>query len=487
MQRILLPIILTLLAASGWVIAYWLLQNPDAPDDEQASPELSVTQPLPSLAPVLQQVMPGVVNISARGVENVRDPIFEDPFFRYLFAPNGRVDSNQPEVPPTSRSNVTQETFSSLGSGVIVDAKQGYVLTNYHVIDGATEITVNLIDDRELPAKVIGSDKESDIALLKIPADNLTAIPIAQEDGLVLVGDFMVAIGNPFGLKHSVTFGIISGLGRSGIAGGYEDLIQTDVPINLGNSGGALIDMQGRLVGVNKAILSQSGGSVGIGFAIPIAQAVDVMEQLVKYGEVRRGRLGIRGQTLTEELANLFGTAITSGVIVTDIRVGSAGQRAGIRPGDIIIGLNGKRVVDSQSLENAIGLSSISDNVSIVIVRQDEELTLAARLQAFVPEEIFGGDLRNSLNGAMFGNAEDYRYPVNFGVIVTAVEPNTPAWDLGLEQGDIVTSVQNQRVGKLEDFELIMLNYNGDTSARILRGQTPYNVLVPDDDGVLPN
>lgn len=469
MQRFFLPIILTVLAASGWAVAYWQLANPaqSTAHISQPSPadDTNVDAGLPSMAPILRRVMPGVVNISARGVVDVRDPFFEDPFFRYLFAPNN----------PGTR----QEAFSSLGSGVIVDAELGYVLTNHHVVDGANEITVILIDDRELPAQVIGSDKDSDIALLKISADELTAIPIAAPQKRTAVGDFMVAIGNPFGLKHSVTLGIISGLGRTAISGGYEDLIQTDAPINQGNSGGALVNMQGELVGINKAILSQTGGSVGIGFAIPINQAVDVMQQLAAYGEVRRGRLGVRGQTLNEELARAFGTNINAGVIVTGVRLGSAGQKAGLRRGDIIIGLNGKRVVDSQSLENAIGLSPVGEPITINVLRNDTETRLQTKLQAFVPEEIFGGDLRASLRGAMFGNAEDYRYPVQFGVMVTAVEPNSPAWNLGLETGDLLTILGDNRVGNLDDLETELLLANSAKPAQLLRNETRYQLVIP--------
>lgn len=451
MNRILLPFLLTVLAASGWAVAYWqttqqahqlVIDSAQKPSNEEHT--------LPSLAPMLQGVMPAVVNISARVDEN-----------------NANNDDFNALKP-----------LPSLGSGVIIDAANGYVVSNHHVVEGATEITVILIDDREIPATLMGSDKDTDIALLKIPAEALTAIPIADSDH-VQVGDFMVAIGNPLGLRHSVTLGIVSGLGRTGIAGGYEDLIQTDAPVNSGNSGGALVNAKGQLVGINKATLSQFSGNVGIGFAIPANQATEVIQQLIEFGEVRRGRLGVRGQTLTEELAEAFGSKINSGVIVTQVSVGTAGHRAGLRRGDIIVGLNGRRVTDSQSLENAIGLTSVGNVVAININRNGKEMLLNTMLQAFVPEQIFGADLRPNLQGAMFGNAEDYRYPANYAAIVTEIETNSPAWELGLEEGDLIMGIGNNRVGSLDDLEAAILSNRNRARVQLQRGRARYYLLLP--------
>lgn len=465
MNRFLLPILLTLLAASGWLVAYWQLShNPQQPVNN-AQPVL-IKAPLPSLAPMLDQVMPAVVNISTRGTVATQAPFYEDPLFRYLFDPQG------------NQSRTRQKSFSSLGSGVIIDSEKGYVLTNHHVIESATEITVNLRDDREFSAVLIGSDKDTDVALLQITPDELIDIPLADSDK-TRVGDFVVAIGNPFGLKHSVTQGIVSGLGRTGIAGGYEDLIQTDAPINRGNSGGALVNNRGQLVGINKAILSESGGSVGIGFAIPTNQVLDVMQQLVEFGEVRRGRLGVRGQTLTQTLAESFGAKTDYGVIVTQVTVGSAGHRAGLLLGDIIIDLNGRKVVDSQSLENAIGLTAVGNDITITAYRDGRKITLKTTLQAFVPEQVFGGDLRSSLQGAMFANAEDYRYPANYGVIITEVEVNSYAWELGLEVGDLITAMGRFRIGNITEMEKLLLGTAGRVRAQLQRAGTRYFLLIP--------
>src|SRR5512134_589353 len=260
--------------------------------------------PVPSLAPMVKRVSPAVVNIATKGTVQEQNPLLNDPFFRRFF-----------DVPNTPR----QRQFQSAGSGVIVDAKQGYIITNAHVIENATEITVTLLDNRSLTAKVVGKDEGSDVAVVKVQASNLMDIPIADSDRTE-VGDFVVAIGNPFGLGHTVTSGIVSALGRSGInPEGYEDFIQTDASINPGNSGGALVNLSGQLVGINSAILSRTGGNIGIGFAIPSNMMKTVMSQLLKHGEVRRGVLGVNIQTLTPDIAESMEIGNVQGALISQV------------------------------------------------------------------------------------------------------------------------------------------------------------------------
>src|SRR6202161_4335501 len=282
--------------------------------------------PMPSLAPMVKRVSPSVVNIATRGTvkkkPGQRNPLLDDPFFRRFF-----------DVPPDSKPRERQ--FQSAGSGVIVDAKNGYIITNHHVVENASEITVTLLDNRSFSAKVIGSDEGADIAVLQAKQPNLVAMALGDSSRLE-VGDYVVAIGNPFGLQHTVTAGIVSALGRTGInPDGYEDFIQTDASINPGNSGGALVNLRGELVGINSAILSRSGGNIGIGFAIPVNMVRSVMDQLIKYGQVKRGVLGVQLYSVNSEIAKEFGLTETTGALVAGVVQGSAADRARINNGDI--------------------------------------------------------------------------------------------------------------------------------------------------------
>ena len=309
-----------------------------------AVPAAAQSAALPTLAPIVRRASPAVVNIATRGTIKQRgpqNPLLDDPFFRRFF-----------DVPP---GGTRERQFQSAGSGVIVDAKNGYVLTNAHVIENASEITVTLEDGTDLKAEVVGSDTPSDIAVLKVKHDGL--VPLAFGDSSRLeVGDYVVAIGNPFGLQHTVTQGIVSGLSRSGITDGYEDFIQTDASINPGNSGGALVNLRGELIGINTAILSRSGGNIGIGFAIPANMAKNVMEQLVKYGTVKRGLLGVSVYTVTPDIAQSLGLKDTNGALVSEVVQGSPADGAGIRPGDVITSINGQNVKSNTELQNSIGL-----------------------------------------------------------------------------------------------------------------------------------
>ncbi len=393
---------------------------------------------LPTLAPMLEKTLPGVVNVFTRTRVAVRqNPLFSDPFFRRFF--------NVPDQP-------TERMTQSLGSGVVVDAKRGYILTNHHVIDGADEISVNLSDGRTLNAKLIGSDPETDIAVLHVKSDKkLTAVPMSDSEK-TRVGDFVVAIGNPFGLGQTVTSGIVSALGRSGLGiEGYEDFIQTDASINPGNSGGALVNLRGELVGVNTAILSKSGGNVGIGFAIPINMAREIMTQLIEHGEVRRGVLGAQAQDLTPELAAAFNIDRQQGAVVTQVTKGSPADKAGLQTGDVITELNGRKVDSASDVRNRIGLLRIGEEVEMKVVRDGNRKTLKAEVEEPELTAMEGEKLHPRLGGAVLANLseETVRGRVQ-GVVVAKIAPGSAAMHAGLRQGDVITQANRKPVGDLD-------------------------------------
>jgi Do/DeqQ family serine protease len=322
--------------------------------------------PMTSVAGVVSRITPGVVGISVRGEVREVNPLAQDPLFRQFF--------NLRDQP------IARET-EAVGSGVIVDAEHGYVLTNSHVVDNASRIEITTKDNRRFAAKLIGRDPATDIALLRIPTENLTAIPIGDSSRLQ-VGDFVLAVGNPFGLGQTVTSGIVSALGRKGLGiEGYEDFIQTDASINPGNSGGALVDLQGRLVGINTAILAPGGGNVGIGFAVPINMARDIMDQLVRHGEVRHGRIGVAIQDLTPDLARALGTTHAEGALVARVEPGSAAAHAGLRSSDLIIAVDGVAIHDAAELRNRVGLAQVGDVVQLTLDRNGSERTLSVRIE----------------------------------------------------------------------------------------------------------
>ncbi len=389
--------------------------------------------PVPSLAPMLKRVSPAVVNIATRGTVQEQNPLLNDPFFRRFFeGPN-----QQPR----------QREFQSAGSGVIVDAKNGYIITNAHVVENATDITVQLLDNRSLKAKVIGTDPGSDVAVLKVQAGNLVDLPIADSDRAE-VGDFVVAIGNPFGLGHTVTSGIVSALGRSGInPEGYEDFIQTDASINPGNSGGALVNLSGQLVGVNSAILSRTGGNIGIGFAIPSNMMKTVMNQLIKFGAVKRGVLGVNIQTLVPEIATSMDLPEgTQGALVSQVVDGSAAEKAGVKAGDVITAVNGRPVKDAGSLRNSIGLISIGEKVDLSLLREGKP----RRVTAVVSErdataEAKAAGTHPGLEGADIIDSQN-------GVLIRSVAEGSPAAQRGLRANDVILAVGRTRVASVADF-----------------------------------
>ena len=397
-------------------------------------------QPLPTLAPMLAHTTPAVVNIAAIGHVEVRqNPLLSDPFFQRFF-----------NIPQRPRREQTQ----SLGSGVIVDADKGYVLTNNHVVEQADKISVTLRDGRQFNAKLLGTDKESDVAVIQIPAEHLTALPLADSEGLQ-VGDFVVAIGNPFGLGQTVTSGIVSALGRTDLGiEGYEDFIQTDASINPGNSGGALVNLRGELVGINTAILAPGGGNVGIGFAIPINMAKSVMQQLVEHGEVQRGQLGITAQDLTPDLASAFGIGRDQGTVISRIAPDSPAERAHLKVGDVILEVNGKPVRSSGDVRNRIGLLRVGSRVAMKIWRDGKTFDQSVVIEPTRLEQLAGKTLHYQLAGATFTNLpESLQRPGRpSGILVSAVEPGSPAWQASLRKNDIILSANRVPLRTLDDF-----------------------------------
>ncbi len=414
-------------------------------------------QPLPTLAPMLERVTPAVVNIASEGRVQVADnPLLSDPFFRHFF-----------DLPSRPRERKVQ----SLGSGVIVDAQKGYILTNHHVVDKAVQITVTLNDGRHFSAELVGSDPESDVAILKIPAENLTAVPMADSDAL-RVGDFVVAIGNPFGLGQTVTSGIVSALGRSGLGiEGYEDFIQTDASINPGNSGGALVNLRGELIGINTAILSKSGGNVGIGFAIPSNMAGEIRDQILQYGEVRRGLLGVSAQDLTPELASAFGIGNgIGGAVVIGITPGSPAEKAGLQLGDVILEMNGNRVRSSGEMRNAVGLLRPGQRADITAWRQGKEFRTRATVAEMSDLYQDGGKLHPLLAGASLNEerAEDGSVRVR----VEAVDERGQAAQLGLQPGDYFLNVNGVAISDLASLTGALKRDPRGILLRLQRGNT---------------
>jgi len=400
---------------------------------------------LPSLAPLVDDASPAVVNIATRGTVNApRNPLAEDPFFQRFFG-----------VPPQQ----LQREVRSAGSGVIVDARNGYILTNHHVIENADEIEITLSDNRSLKAKVVGSDPGTDIAVIQVEnTDKLTQMPLGNSEE-IRVGDFVVAIGNPFGLSHTVTSGIVSALGRTGLsADGYEDFIQTDASINPGNSGGALINLAGELIGINSAIFSGSGGNIGIGFAIPVNIAKSIMAQIIEYGEVQRGLLGVSISDFNADTAEAFGIdEEVEGALVQEVVVDSAAETAGVEVGDIIIAVDGEDVSGAADLRTTIGLRRSGETVRIRIIRDGKERTLTATLTQ-VPSsmQVAADEIHPSLAGAEFatfdGSGQAYNGP---GVLVESVQPGSPAAQRGLRTNDIIVSVNRQPVATVGELSEI--------------------------------
>lgn len=385
-------------------------------------------QALPSLAPMLEHTAPAVVSISVEGTQVTKQRVPDA--FRYFF--------NAP------REQVQERPFSSLGSGVIIDADEGYVVTNAHVVDQADDITISLSDGRQLKAKKIGQDSASDIALLQVDADDLVAVKIADSDKL-RVGDFTVAIGNPFGLGQTVTSGIVSALGRTGLnIENYEDFIQTDAAINRGNSGGALVNLRGELIGINTAIIGPGGGNVGIGFAIPANMMQNLVAQLIEYGEVRRGALGIEGGNLTAELAKALGLEANQGAFVNKVLEDSAAEEAGLQAGDVITQVGGKNIRSFNELRAKVATLGAGKKVELGFIRDGDFDTATITLKHMDTGNVAAAQLHPALEGATLEGSKQ-------GVRITNVEERSPAARIGLRKDDVIVGVNRVRVNSVSE------------------------------------
>ncbi|TXK59797.1 Do family serine endopeptidase [Alkalisalibacterium limincola] len=410
---------------------------------------------LPSLAPMLERVTPAVVNVQSQRVVQARHPLADDPFMRRFFG--------LPDLP-------RERTQQSLGSGVIVDAAQGLVLTNHHVVEAADGIAVTLADGRTLDGELVGADPDTDVAVIRIPASGLQALRLADMSRLQ-VGDFVVAVGNPFGLGQTVTSGIVSALGRTGLHGlGYQNFIQTDASINPGNSGGALVNLRGELVGINTAIFSPSGGNIGIGFAIPSDLAQEVMGQLLAHGEVRRGSIGVEAQDITPGIARSLGLDSRRGALVARVYPDTPAARAGVRSGDVIVDIDGRRIDNAQALSNLEGLLPVGRALPLTLRRDGSghvvDITLSAR------PSLNGNLLGRGFQGAMLGEPGDRQRARGVrGVLVNEVAPNSPAFSRGLRPGDLILAVGPREVDGLQALEAAVAATPGQLSLNVLRGR----------------
>jgi len=424
---------------------------------------LKNSQGLPSLSPVIKQVSPAVVNISTRGVikRKVHGP-FMNPLFQQFFG--------------TAPNQTMEQPFESLGSGVIVNAAKGYILTNYHVIRDAKKITVRLHDNRTFDAKVVGKDPATDIAVVKINAKNLTQVELGDSSNLE-VGDYVIAIGNPLGLEHTATFGIVSAIGRPNLGGSrseggmnegnigqYDDFIQTDAAINPGNSGGPLVNLRGQLIGLNAAIATNNGGNIGIGFAIPVDMAKTVMQQLIKYGKVKRGQLGVEVQNLTPELAQQFNLkAGEGGALVAQVVKGSAADKAGLKQGDVITEVNGKPVRNPSMLASYVAIQRVGTPLTLTVYRDGKKMTIHAKVGKKVEQagQTTGGG--HAQLGATFSDIgqNSPMYGKVQGVVVSKVDPNGAAAQAGLRPGDVVTAVDRHPIKNVAEFKQMIARTKG--------------------------
>lgn len=418
---------------------------------------------VPSLAPMLEKVTPAVVSIAVEGTQVSRQRIPEQ--FQFFFGPDFPTEQLQ------------ERPFKGLGSGVVINAEKGYVVTNYHVINGANSIRVQLHDGREYDAKLVGGDKMSDIALLQLKnAKHLTEIKIADSDQL-RVGDFAVAIGNPFGLGQTVTSGIISALGRSGLnIENFENFIQTDAAINSGNSGGALVNLNGELIGINTAILGPNGGNVGIGFSIPSNMMKNLTDQILKYGEVKRGMLGVQGGEVNSELAEALGLDSSKGAFVSQVVPDSAADKAGLKAGDVIVSVNGKSIDSFSELRAKVATLGAGKEVTLGIIRDGKTESFKVTLGEQNETKTQAADLHQGLAGAQFSNttsADSIQ-----GVKVVSVEKDSPAAQYQLQKDDIIIGVNRERVKNIADLRKILEKKPGVLALNIQRGEQSIYLII---------
>ncbi|GKW13774.1 serine endoprotease DegP [Pectobacterium punjabense] len=448
---------------------------------------------LPSLAPMLEKVMPSVVSIYVEGhttdqgrennvgKENIPPQL--QPFFgeNSPFCQEGSPFQSSPMCQgegddDDGQPQPKQENFQALGAGVVINAEKGYVVTNSHVVDNADKIQIRLSDGRKYDGKVLGKDPRSDIALVQLKDfKNLTAIQVADSDQL-RVGDYTVAIGNPYGLGETATSGIVSALGRSGLnIENYENFIQTDAAINRGNSGGALVNLNGELIGLNTAILAPGGGNIGIGFAIPSNMVKSVVAQIVEFGEVKRGELGITGTELNSELAQAMKVDAQRGAFVSQVRPKSAADVAGIKAGDVIVTLNGKAVSSFSALRAQVGSLPVGSKVALGLLREGKPLTVEVTLQQSNQAQVASGNLYSGIEGAELSNTQ---VDGEKGVKVDNVKPGSAAAKIGLKKDDIILGVNQQAVQNIGELRKILDSKPAVLALNVRRGDSSIYLLA---------
>ena len=473
----------TTLALSALALSLGLALSPLAMAAETAS-SAATAQQMPSLAPMLEKVMPSVVSINVEGSTTVNTPRMPRNFQQFFgdnspFCQDGSPFQSSPfcqggGAGDDGQGGGQQQKFMALGSGVIIDAAKGYVVTNNHVVDNANTIKVQMSDGRKFDAKVVGKDPRSDIALIQIQdPKNLTAIKLADSDAL-RVGDYTVAIGNPFGLGETVTSGIVSALGRSGLnAENYENFIQTDAAINRGNSGGALVNLNGELIGIITAILAPDGGNIGIGFAIPSNMVKNLTAQMVQYGQVKRGELGIMGTELNSELAKAMKVDAQRGAFVSQVMPNSSAAKAGIKAGDVITSLNGKPISSFAALRAEVGSMPIGSKVTLGLLREGKPVNVSLELQQSSQNQVDSSTIFSGIEGAEMSNKG-----ADKGVVVNNVKANSPAARIGLKKGDVIMGANQQPVKNIAELRKILDSKPSVLALNIQRGDTSIYLLM---------
>ncbi|HBL7322485.1 serine endoprotease DegP [Enterobacter kobei] len=474
----------TTLAMSALALSLGLALSPLTATAAETASSAATVQQMPSLAPMLEKVMPSVVSINVEGSTTVNTPRMPRNFQQFFgdnspFCQDGSPFQSSPfcqggGAGDDSQGGGQQQKFMALGSGVIIDAAKGYVVTNNHVVDNANSIKVQLSDGRKFDAKVVGKDPRSDIALIQIQdPKNLTAIKIADSDAL-RVGDYTVAIGNPFGLGETVTSGIVSALGRSGLnAENYENFIQTDAAINRGNSGGALVNLNGELIGINTAILAPDGGNIGIGFAIPSNMVKNLTAQMVQYGQVKRGELGILGTELNSELAKAMKVDAQRGAFVSQVMPNSSAAKAGIKAGDVITSLNGKPISSFAALRAEVGSMPIGSKVTLGLLRDGKPVNVSLELQQSSQNQVDSSTIFSGIEGAEMSNKG-----ADKGVVVNNVKANSPAARIGLKKGDVIMGANQQPVKNIAELRKILDSKPSVLALNIQRGDTSIYLLM---------
>lgn len=474
----------TTLAMSALALSLGLALSPLSATAAETASSAATAQQMPSLAPMLEKVMPSVVSINVEGSTTVNTPRMPRNFQQFFgdnspFCQDGSPFQSSPfcqggGAGDDGQGGGQQQKFMALGSGVIIDAAKGYVVTNNHVVDNANSIKVQLSDGRKFDAKMVGKDPRSDIALIQIQdPKNLTAIKIADSDAL-RVGDYTVAIGNPFGLGETVTSGIVSALGRSGLnAENYENFIQTDAAINRGNSGGALVNLNGELIGINTAILAPDGGNIGIGFAIPSNMVKNLTAQMVQYGQVKRGELGIMGTELNSELAKAMKVDAQRGAFVSQVMPNSSAAKAGIKAGDVITSLNGKPISSFAALRAEVGSMPIGSKVTLGLLRDGKPVNVSLELQQSSQNQVDSSTIFSGIEGAEMSNKG-----ADKGVVVNNVKANSPAARIGLKKGDVIMGANQQPVKNIAELRKILDSKPSVLALNIQRGDTSIYLLM---------